>query len=343
MPGLIIILRVNEISILLFRELFLNSPIFLIKGMDRYVRIRKLRGNKNMKKYLFSSVMYVIIILAIVINLYSKPVDYERTENVIYGWKDGMALTMDVFKPEKQSGIGVLLMISGNWQSDHDEINKKWIEKIQKLVDYGQTVFAVVHSSAPKYKVPEIAKDIEGAVRYVRINSTRWGVDTNRLGITGESSGGHLSLLLASTASKKISESGDSIDSLSTMVNAVACFFPPVDFRFFSAPELDIMNNPKYRNLILAFIDNPGDETGLRSVASEVSPINYISNFMPPTLIISGDADVKVPVANSIEFNNSLEELGVPHHLVIRKGKGHGWDEMDEDYILIAEWFNKYL
>jgi len=57
-------------------------------------------------------------------------------------------------------------------------------------------VFAVRHGSSPKYLIPEIVKDVQRSVRFVRLNAKRFQVDPERLGVCGGSAGGHLSLVL---------------------------------------------------------------------------------------------------------------------------------------------------
>src|SRR5438105_12545854 len=95
-----------------------------------------------------------------------------RIEDVIYGRKPGVALTMDVFKPAKPNGIGVLYMVSGGWFSSHAAINSAWVKP---FTDRGETVFAIVHGSQPKYTIPEILEDIQRAVRYVRYHAKDYG------------------------------------------------------------------------------------------------------------------------------------------------------------------------
>ena len=64
------------------------------------------------------------------------------------------------------------------------------------FLDRGYTVFAVMHGSQPKYTVPEIVDDVHRAVRYVKHNAKKYGIDPDKLGATGGSAGGHLSLMM---------------------------------------------------------------------------------------------------------------------------------------------------
>src|SRR3954464_15775024 len=79
---------------------------------------------------------------------------YTRTEDVIYGRKFGLAMTMDVFAPkdkEKANGKGIIWCVSGGWRSD----KPGGIGTGKEFVDRGYTVFAVTHGSQPKFTIPE--------------------------------------------------------------------------------------------------------------------------------------------------------------------------------------------
>src|SRR5437016_5258080 len=117
-----------------------------------------------------------------------------RIRDVIYGRKFGTALTMDVVKPEKQSGIGVVVMVSGGFTSDHAATDGMFSgPSFKALLDRRQALFLVVHGSQPRYIVAEINQDIHRSIRFIRSNANEYGVDANRLGVTGASSGGYLS------------------------------------------------------------------------------------------------------------------------------------------------------
>src|SRR4051812_3137701 len=154
----------------------------------------------------------------------------ERVRDVIYGRKYGTALTMDVIKPQKQSGIGVVVMVSGGFTSDHAWTDSAFSGTTFKaLSERGMTLFLVVHGSQPKYIVAEIVGDIHRAVRFIRTNAKEYGVDANRLGITGASSGGYLSLAIGTGGKDGDANAKDPVDRASSKVAAVACFFPPAD------------------------------------------------------------------------------------------------------------------
>ena len=87
----------------------------------------------------------------------------DQIEDVIYGYKDGMCLAMDVYTPRAQRvDVGVIVAISGGWSTDlsrrrdllHDP--EGWGVLPQCLLDAGYVVFAVAHSTQPRYTIEDL-------------------------------------------------------------------------------------------------------------------------------------------------------------------------------------------
>lgn len=268
--------------------------------------------------------------------------DFKRIEDVVYGRKDGMALTMDVFKPKNPNGAGIIVCVSGGWFSSHAAINPVFY---QDLLKRGYTVFAVVHGSQPRYLVPDAMQDMHRAVRFIRHNAAQYGVDPHRLGVTGGSAGGHLSLVLGTgTGADAKVDDKDPVDHESSAVECVACFFPPTDFLNYGAPGKVETGNDVLKNVCpTAFGPYAKSAEGREKFAREISPIYSITSNMPPTLIIHGDADVWVPIQQSQSFVQKAKEAGATAKLIVKPGAGHGWKDLLADMETFADWFDKYL
>lgn len=266
--------------------------------------------------------------------------DLKRTEDVIYGRKFGTALTLDVIEPAQPNGFGILWMVSGGWFSSHDAVRPA---VVAPLLARGYTVFAIVHGSQPKFTVPEIEQDIHRAVRFVRHNATKYGVDPNKLGITGGSAGGHLSLTMAVKGIKGKESARDEVDRESSAIQCVACFFPPTDFLNYGQPGEDAVGVGILKDFKPAF--GPRSETAesRKELGKEISPIYFISSNTPPILIIHGDADKLVPIQQAESFVKRCQETGVTARLIVREGKQHGWADMSRDEELFADWFDEHL
>jgi acetyl esterase/lipase len=277
---------------------------------------------------------------------------FTRQEDVIYGRKDGTALTMDVLVPkEKANAEAVVWVISGGYFSSHDAIQPIFVSELLKR---GYTVFAVVHGSQPRYTIPDAIADLNRSVRYIRYHAKDYKIDPQRIGITGGSAGGHLSLMIGTAGDQGDPKAHDPVQRTSSRVQAVACFFPPTDFlnygkegnvalgtgilSGFKAPfdfrELD----PKTKSYVLIT-----DPTRRLEIGRQISPLYHASKDDPPTLIIHGDADTLVPIQQSQKMVSRLKEAGVEAELRVKPGAGHGWLTLPLDMPTIADWFDKHL
>ncbi len=292
-----------------------------------------------MKRILFLAGLAILTLFEPCLWAQGQP-KFTRNEDVIYGRKFGTALTLDVFQPEKPNGAGVIFVVSGGWFSSHEGINPK---PFQPLLERGYTIFAVVHGSQPKFQIPEIVQDMHRAVRFIRHNAARVNVDPNKLGITGGSAGGHLSLTIGTQGAPGKADAKDPVDRESSAVQAVACFFPPTDFLNYGKPGVDGVGFGILKGFKAAFGPRSDTPEGRQELGREISPIYYIKSNLPPTLIIHGDADELVPIQQAETFIQKAKDAGATARLIVKPGKAHGWKDSEPDWIAIADWFDQYL
>lgn len=254
--------------------------------------------------------------------------------DVIYGHKAGMALTMDVIRPATANGAALINVVSGGWVSDYFDLDKAMADSAQSggrlttLVGKGYTLFTVRHGSSPYFKVPDAVADMRRAVRFIRHNAKAYGIDPDRVGVFGASAGGHLSLMLGTTADDGDASSTDGVSRESDRVAAVVAYYPPVDLRqFVGASE---------RYPALNF------DT---SLADGVSPILFVTKDDAPALLIHGDSDTTVPIAHSERMLAAMKDAGVPVDFIAMPGAGHGFrgTQAHEAATALANWFDKYL
>jgi acetyl esterase/lipase len=285
--------------------------------------------------------------------------NYTRKEDVIYGRKFGTALTMDVFTPKKDAnGAAVIWVVSGGWFSAHEGIVPDLpFVPVKILVQRGYTVFAVVHGSQPKFTIPEILQDMHRAVRFIRAHAKDYHIDADRIGITGGSAGGHLSLMQGTAGDKGNPKARDPVERASSRVQAVACFFPPTDFLNYGKEGENALGRGILKDFKAPFDFhefNPKlgfggrfvpitDEKKILEIGRQISPINHVTADDPPTLIIHGDKDKLVPIQQAEAIVAKFKKVGVTAKLVVKKGAGHVWLDIDKDMPTIADWFDKYL
>jgi acetyl esterase/lipase len=252
--------------------------------------------------------------------------------DLVYGHKDGLALTMDCFRPRHDAnGAGVLFMVSGGWFSGWAP-PQQMMFLFKPLLDKGYTVFAVRHGSSPKYAIPEIVEDVRRGVRYVRRHAGAHGIDPSRLGVYGLSAGGHLSLMLGTASDEGQADHDDEVLRESNRVAAVVAIFPPTDLR-------DWVRNPPENLKRFPALKLELDK------AEACSPIIHVSPDDPPTLLIHGDKDELVPLAHSENIHAEFNKHQVPNELLVIKGAGHGFQGDDNARVVkaLVDWFDKHL
>ena len=273
----------------------------------------------------------------------------ERTEDVVYGRKFGMALTLDVFQPAQPNGCGLLFLVNGGWLSSKSTPMMVTVrsDDYRMFLERGYTVFAVVTSSQPKFTIPEQINDVLRAVRFVRHNAERFGVRPDRLGVIGASSGGHLTLSIATRGGQGNADSTDPVERESSEVQTAVCFFPPTDFLNYGSPGVSGVGVGPLAPLQVAFGPRALTEEGRQELGGEISPISYVTDRLPPVLIIHGDKDDVVPLQQAERFQATARAVGAKTvELIVRPGKGHGWGDFwksAEDINAFADFFDQHL
>jgi len=209
----------------------------------------------------------------------------------------------------------------------------------QKLLENGFAVVSINHRSSRDAIFPAQIQDVKAAIRFVRANSSKFSLDNSFIGITGWSSGGHLSALAGTTSTTKtktihgldinIEGSLGNYTQTSSAVNAVVDWFGPTDFLIMdkcgSTMNHDDVNSPE-SSLIGGAIQENKDKTAF------ANPITYVSKSNPPFLIFHGDKDPLVPHCQSEQLFNKLQSAGVLSELVIIPDGMHGPGVMIDKY-----------
>ena len=287
---------------------------------------------------------------------HSPPPERPRAErierNVTFGMVSGGALLMDVYRPTRPNGFGVVHVTGSGWHSPLSASARQQKDSRQveifglPLVKAGYTLFAVNHRTAPLNKYPSQLEDVQRSVRFIRHHASRWGISSETIGGIGGSSGGHLTLLLGLLPAPGRPSDADPVERESANLQAIVPWAPPTDL---------VRHNGTYGYGTLAslfgmrLMARDPETSAQHRAYSDASPIRHVSSDDPPTLLIHGDADAVVPLWHSEDLARKLRERAVEAEVLTVPGGGHGANFPNKaadapDYVSAAvAWFDRHL
>jgi len=172
---------------------------------------------------------------------------------------------------------------------------------------------------------PAQLEDVKCAIRFLRAKAKEFHIDTARIAVWGDSSGGHIAALLGTTGNVKEFEGTGGWQDFSSRVNAVILVSAPTDLQraFEEARRLGISEEilAQPRADVEQFIGGRLEES--KEKLDRANPIAYVTKDDPPFLLIHGDQDQVVSASNSIWLYEALKAANVPAELQILKGAGH--------------------
>jgi len=278
-------------------------------------------------------------------------------QNFSKNWKDisyaGDSMIyhkLDIYLPaiEKPAYPVVVVIYGSAWFSNRSKGSD--LPTLGKaLLDAGFAVVMPNHRSSADAKFPAQINDIKAVVRFVKANAKKYQFENSFVGITGSSSGGHLSALAGTSGLVKQFSVGTATADLegnvgpytkfSSSVNAVVDWFGPTNFLIMdscgSSMKHNAPNSPE-SSLIGGPIQDNKDKCVL------ANPITYVDPKDPPFLILHGDKDPLVPHYESEILFNALQKVKVPSQLVIVPNGQHGPGLFkDEYYKMMVDFFLK--
>jgi len=244
---------------------------------------------------------------------------------------------LDLYLPASagQGPVPVIIWVHGGaWRAGSKERCPA-----RRFVERGYAVASINYRLSQHAIFPAQIEDCKAAVRYLRANAGRYGLDAGRFGAWGSSAGGHLVALLGTAGDVKMFERGPNLD-VSSRVQAVCDYYGPTDLtvrsRDWAARRHDSPDSPLYRLL--------GGPVRLnQEKCKQASPVSYVSEDDPPFLIVHGDKDPVVPHNQSEILYRALVKAGVEAKLYTVKGGGHGGFKDPSVEKMVEEFFDAHL
>jgi len=238
--------------------------------------------------------------------------EYRMVPNVTYLTSSNYEAKLDLYVTRTaDKPLPTLIWIhGGGWTGGV----KESATGIPAYLAMGMNVVNVEYRLARTASAPAAVEDCRCALRWVIQHAKEYGIDVNRLVVSGGSAGGHLALTTGMLpASAGLDRQCPGPDNLK--VAAIVNWFGISDVN-------ELLDGPNMKAYAVAWLGSALDRD---QIAKRVSPLTYVRPGVPPILTIHGDADPTVPYTQSVRLHKALADAGVPNELMTMAGGKHGY------------------
>lgn len=230
------------------------------------------------------------------------------TRTLIYKKVGDRQLTLHVFEPkgfQKTDARPCFITIhGGGWTGGEPKRMYPFAAHYADLGMVGISVQYRLYSAKTGVTVFDSVKDARSAVRYVRAHAAEFGIDPQKIIVSGGSAGGHLAA--ATALFDEVNETGEDL-SVPCLPNALVLLFPVID-----------CSKEGYGNAKI------GDRW------EEISPVHHVRAKLPPTLTFHGTGDTVTPYIGAKTFHENMLKAGNRSELVTHEGGAHGYLMRDQ-------------
>ncbi len=226
---------------------------------------------------------------------------------------------LDVYLAETDRPLPAMVHIhGGGWRGGSKNGVPGWL--LDAVRERWLSVVSVEYRFSDVAPHPAQVNDCLRAIQFVRHNAAKWKIDPQRIGVTGGSAGGHLSLWVALHDDAAAAKLNDPVARQSSRVACAVSFAGPTDWSLLSTLE---HKHPAYRQLLGYAPGTPANDMDAKAKV-DVSPISFVSPDDPPIMQVHGDQDDIVPIEHARNMHERLKSAGVKTELVVIAGANHG-------------------
>jgi acetyl esterase/lipase len=240
---------------------------------------------------------------------------YQISPNLTYLVANNYEDKLDIYHRQDVSGPQPTLIYihGGGWTGGTKE---SAFMSVMPWLEMGWNVVNVEYRLARVSHAPAAVEDCLCALKWVVSHASEYHIDSSKIVVSGDSAGGHLSLMAGMTPDSAglDRQCPSNSDVALPKVAAIINWYGITDVA-------DLLEGPNRKNYAVAWL---GSVPNREEIARRVSPLTYVRPGLPPILSIQGDADPTVPYSHSLRLRDALNKAGVPNELVTIPGGKHG-------------------
>ncbi len=244
-----------------------------------------------------------------------------RHDNLPYITRNGIDLLLDLHLPDVPTGAprpAIVYVYGGGWSGGNKTTSSNdW------LVEAGFVTASIDYRLTDVAPFPAQIHDVKAAIRWLRANAARYGVDPNRIGVWGSSAGGHLSALCAVTNDDPWYD-GEGNEGFSSAVQAAVPICPPTDFLIDWYAVGGMPVHAEAERCMTGLLG--GSIPDSPPLAHKASPLWQVHTGAAPQLVIQGTVDDLVPAGQVRAYVAALRHSGAPVEYREYASEGHGVD-----------------
>lgn len=261
-------------------------------------------------------------------------------------------LNLDILQPveAKKKKLPLVVFVKGG--GFVSVLKERYLQQRLKIAEAGYIVASVEYRTIPNGIFPQPLEDIKAAIRFLKKNADKYGIDKDKVAIMGDSSGGYMASMVGVTNGIRKFDVGENLDENSD-VNAVIDIYGLSDLTRIgegysedvkkshmsdSAPEAILING-------LSVFGTGGNITSNLNKTKEANPITYITKNTPPFLLFHGDKDTLVSIHQTEILHKALREKGIDSTRYVVKNAAHGGEYWVQPKIMeiVIDFLNKNL
>ncbi|MFC2002994.1 alpha/beta hydrolase fold domain-containing protein [Chloroflexota bacterium] len=234
----------------------------------------------------------------------------EVTIDIEYGRAGDIPLLLDIYIPETPiaTPIPAIICIHGGGWRDGDK--GLYVKYVKSLATHGFFVASINYRLSGVAPFPAAVEDSKCAVRWLRANAEKYNVDPERIGVWGNSAGGHLAMMVGLVDETAGLEGNGGWGEFSSRVQAVCSYYGPSDF-------VSRVSHPSHVQFLGGTLEEKPE------IYKAASPINYVTKDDPPLLLIHGELDETVPYNQSEKTYQAYQQAELEATLIKVSHAGH--------------------